>query len=679
MKTTEEIHRRAMVLAQLAEVGMFASEGEYYVSTDWLEQHDLTDAVAPSEEAVLYGDAWTQEGINQATWACEPLAMLNWALGLSSLPQWDEDVTPLSQIYGMKEAEPSSFALRSEAEVYDTLRVQYWTHRRIQTLLATPATLDLRGWIERAPDGPALPPHLTFTEDGDLRRSYDGVSIVQEGFDGLPYGRQFIDLTRSRLKALKWLWHDDLAWDETSTCPHSLDALRSCVLPYAEISDSADGEVPGDPNLLDRWGGLPLSRAVVHQDTEAAARLLTQGADPNAVDLDGNTALLYACAAADLERIDLLLAHGADLHVANLKHETPLVLAACAQIPTAEKRALLERLIAHGADLNAPTPDGLSPLIHALRNHQPETATLLCALGADVNGLYRDWSAIFYAVETQEIELVQGIIDAGADLTQEDDIQRTPLLYAFGLGFLEAVERLVEAGADVHAKDPRAQSTLHWAACLGELAWCKRLRQEGVTLDDQSVSGHTALTLAINNDYPSCALFLAQEGADPLLPCEPHHKTALHLLAERGWVEVFTTLLQGQDLPLDVRDREGAQPLAYAAAEGQVPMIALLLAHGADPHATFGPLLTTLHMAAMGGHTDAVDALIVFGVDPHALTLDTKDSPLHMAVYSGSADCVQRLLEAGADASQANAGGQTPKQLAQNNPTLRALFDDPAT
>ncbi|MEM1009073.1 MAG: ankyrin repeat domain-containing protein, partial [Myxococcota bacterium] len=531
-------------------------------------------------------------------------------------------------------------------------------------------------WIQRSPNYTHIPSGLVFGDDGDLLRTYDKRSIAEEGLEALPYEEQFFDLSRLRLKALRWLWHTTLQWDQVSTCPHDFDATERCFLPYQDGTHVANDDGGEDPNRLDRWGGLPLIRAVVRDDVAAVQKWLAQGANPNSFDLDGQTALIAACDNGNAEILRQLVEHQPDFACFNLKQETPLVLAACSYVPLEQKRTILQLLISKGADLNAPTPDGLSPLIHAIQRGRESSCALLLELGADLNRLYKGWSSIFYTISGNHAELTKQLIEAGANIDQEDEIGRTPLLVAFGESAMEVVETLVEAGANVHSLDTRQQSTLHWSACLGELEWCKKMLRAGVALNAQSVSGHTPLTLALSGNYPECAVFLVRQQANLLLPSGEEQKTALHWLAQRGWTEILCEALATQKLQtIDVPDKNGGHPLAYAASTGHADTVQLLVQRGANPNATFSSNTTALYLASLGGHAEATKALIEAGANVDIKTDDTQETPLHLAVESGSLLCVQYLLDAGAKQELQNKKGATPADLAQNFPEILELLN----
>lgn len=126
---------------------------------------------------------------------------------------------------------------------------------------------------------------------------------------------------------------------------------------------------------------------------------------------------------------------------------------------------------------------------------------------------------------------------------------------------------------------------------------------------------------------------------------------------------VKALLKQGADV--NAAQGDGMTALHWAASNGDVTLVQMLLAAGANVRATtrLGGI-TALHMASQGGHAQVVAALIAAGAAPNGAT-STGATSLMLAARAGSAETVTRLIETGADIDAKEKGfGQTALMVA---------------
>jgi ankyrin repeat protein len=70
---------------------------------------------------------------------------------------------------------------------------------------------------------------------------------------------------------------------------------------------------------------------------------------------------------------------------------------------------------------------------------------------------------LMLAIETEKVEIVQSLIEAGADVNQTDEDGWTPIMYATLEGYFDIVKILIEAGADVNSESSSGEYALYIA------------------------------------------------------------------------------------------------------------------------------------------------------------------------------------------------------------------------
>lgn len=172
------------------------------------------------------------------------------------------------------------------------------------------------------------------------------------------------------------------------------------------------------PNLeiKDHKGRTPLMIAAYNNDIEIAELLINAGSDVNAQDTQLNSPFLYAGASGNVEILKLCLENGADFNVYNGYGGTAL-------IPAAERRHL------EVVKILTQIPD--YPINHINR------------LG---------WTALMEAIilgqaGADQVEIVQILVDSGADVSIRDKDGVTPLRHARKRSMNDIVKILLQAGA----------------------------------------------------------------------------------------------------------------------------------------------------------------------------------------------------------------------------------------
>ena len=428
--------------------------------------------------------------------------------------------------------------------------------------------------------------------------------------------------------------------------------------------------------------GSELADAAMRGNKDAVRSLLQRKVNVNAPQIDGTTALHWAVRADDLEMADVLLRAGANVSAANREGVMPLQLAALNG-----NAAMVERLIRAGADVNAPlTSFGDTALMMASRAGKADAVKMLLDRGAkiDAKETWGDTTALMWAVSEGNRSVVKLLIERGADVNTRSKFVPS----ATGRGF--------EGATPVASKDnqpPEEHSSglltpLMFAAREGDLESARMLVAAGAQVNAIGGDGKDALGLAIFNGSYDVASFLIDQHAN-VNQADAQRFTPLFWAVDRRNMETapnFPWVVTTDPMPLirklldaganvnwvvnntpRARMRDGSPRIVFATAlmraafSGDIDLVKLLLAHGADPKIVSRDNETAL-MAACGtgfipGYSkgrspaerlEAVKLLIELGQDVNAAD-DYGITALMVAGNLGDVPIIQYLIDKGAD------------------------------
>jgi ankyrin repeat protein len=118
--------------------------------------------------------------------------------------------------------------------------------------------------------------------------------------------------------------------------------------------------------------------------------------------------------------------------------------------------------------------------------------------GANVNVRGKGgWAPLLVAARNGHFDVVQYLVEHGADIEQSDNSRdKTPLLAAAFKGHYDIVKYLVDKGAKVNVQAINGWTPLHDAAYVGSVDVVKYLVDHGADLSIRNKDGQTALEAA---------------------------------------------------------------------------------------------------------------------------------------------------------------------------------------
>ena len=253
-----------------------------------------------------------------------------------------------------------------------------------------------------------------------------------------------------------------------------------------------------------------------------------------------------------------------------------------------------------------------------------------------------------------------------------------PLSLAIRLGWLQLVERLLQRGADREARDSRSMTALHLATALGRENVIKLLLRYGASPQARTPDGQTPLGVALSKGRRDLADWLDWRLWP--LPRRALRAADVPAAAVVGDVDAVRRLID-LGLPVDAVDAQGCTALLRAAGGGHLGVVDLALARGANPQHAASSGATPLSAAVSMRQLEIVIALLDAGA-PIEQRLPGGVSVLMLAAALGLPDVVSRLLAAGADEQAVDEKGLSALHCAaqygftaRDRSRLLALYD----
>jgi ankyrin repeat protein len=458
-----------------------------------------------------------------------------------------------------------------------------------------------------------------------------------------------------------------------------------------------------DVNAPQTDGATALQWAAYNDDLETAEMLIAAGADVKAANHDGATALYLASLQGSAPMIDRLLKAGADPNELGAQGEAPLMLAS-----RSGNLDAMKVLLDHKANVEAKDKlRGTTALMWASEQGHPNAVRLLIASGAQVGavttadyggkprnniavtkeqraaGKARAAAAEAAAKNPKPARARAGSATEGAEEPPEDPDAAaagfgrlrvkdggglTAMVLAARQDCLDCAQALVEAGADVNQVTRYGWSPLLTATQNRHYRLAAYLLDHGANPNLANNGGWTPLYLATDNRN-------IESGDYPVRTPDMDHMDYIKLLIEKG-ANVNARVCGSGSRPdkctgdsTETRTNftmqwlfeEGATPFLRAAQSGDVPLMKLLLEHGANPKIYTAHDVTPLAAAAGIGWVEgvtfdwspeqsleAVKLCLDLGIDPNVADDEGRTS-LHGAAHKGRTDVIQLLVDHGAN------------------------------
>ncbi|KAL3110817.1 hypothetical protein niasHT_014754 [Heterodera trifolii] len=343
-----------------------------------------------------------------------------------------------------------------------------------------------------------------------------------------------------------------------------------CIFPFSHHSFSAlfsaivflhfrQWEIPPRAALI---------HAILNRNTETAVFLLEKGADPHQTvqgqltGLNMNVTPLWA--AVIFSNLELCRALVDSLN--------------------ADELSILQRM--NQPEVQPPR----AALINAILNRHTETAVFLLQKGADpqqtmlgqLNGLNMNMTALWFAANSDNLELCRALIAHGANVESGTDSGETALQCACFKGNLEIASLLVENSANINLPDTDGITPLIAASVSGQIDIVRLLLSHGAIVEQTDFTGmrFALMVAALANRLEVCRLLVDEWAADVNQEAIDGTSALIGASGE-GHVDVAAFLIE-RGANLDHTDMEGYDSLMCAVKKGKTEMARHLVAIGAN-------------------------------------------------------------------------------------------------
>ena len=278
-----------------------------------------------------------------------------------------------------------------------------------------------------------------------------------------------------------------------------------------------------------------------------------------------------------------------------------------------------------------------SPIANAAMNGDKTQVLALLRQKRDVNAAQPDGAtAIQWAAYRNDIEMADLLIGAGADVNKPNRDGATPLWLAAENGNAAMLERLLKGGADPNARQPDGATALMMAARNGNVdAIAVLLTHRADPGLRENLRGTTALMWAAEQSHPAAIKMLLDHGARVDAASDPDSRNSRLNIAPTIQQRIVQEVTIAGRLPTDkaekgapvsiddfyrmpdIKDGGGLTPLVFAAREGCLECVQMLVSAGANVNQTTNYGWSALLTATQNRHYMLASYLLDHGADPN--------------------------------------------------------------
>jgi len=223
-------------------------------------------------------------------------------------------------------------------------------------------------------------------------------------------------------------------------------------------------------------------------------------------------------------------------------------------------------------------------LFDECKKKNPDSAKVLSLIedGADVNDKNakskNEWTPLHLACANKNFNLVELLIEHGANVESKSKGHITPLSIACLSEYFNIAKLLIEHGANIESKDKNERTLLDVACQSGQFNLVKFLVEHGANIESKNKYGETPLHLACEYGHLNIVKLLLKKGANVDAKTIEGF-TPFHTAIWFGNIEICKSLLVA-NADINAKSVEGITPLDLAYEKQNNEILALFSQYG---------------------------------------------------------------------------------------------------
>jgi ankyrin repeat protein len=462
---------------------------------------------------------------------------------------------------------------------------------------------------------------------------------------------------------------------------------------------------PATIDWQDKSQQTPLHHAASNGHKDVVAYLLEMKAQIDILDLEGETALHLASSRGHTAVAELLLQAGSDPEISNKSKASVIHMSShlersdfieqllrmvpnieidptdCTNSTPLHRAAMSGRsdtvriLLNLGADATARNIDNDLPMHIAARNgHKDVVCQLMSQERLDARG-FREKTALYSAAQRGYMDLVQMLLDHGADANIADSSGFRPISVCLEEGHEDIALLLLERGVEVDFEGPGDENPLHVAARTGSEIVVKALLEAGCNARGLTATQETPLLIALSSVRHNVFNLLLESAPETIHVANIKGVYPVHMAAWMADLQSLEILIE-RGVDLGSCDALGNNALHYASIKGNIHLVNRLLNLGVNVNgSTHEYQIPPLCVAALYGHVDLIVRYLEITRDIECALKLTETTPLICASFSRKPTAVEFMLAAKANPFHQDAFGLNAIDYATKHPETLAKFD----